>query len=1133
MAKTIHPSIPGELILSELKKKTQNNERQSEFLSLFESFSRLVAHETRFIVALFPEYTPHDEPLHLRRLFELAECLLGEIVIKNLNATELFILALSLYGHDWGMAVSDKEKEVILSGSSHSDDFALLENEQNKFEQHLIDQNQLRENLSNFGWQEYVRKTHAERSARRCIKYFKNIDNGIGEALARACEGHWLDFEELRNLIIYPYNYSIRGEVINLRAIAIYVRLIDLFDITNERTPYSIYKYTAPKDVRSVMEWAKHRAINSMSTVPSQNGRNILVDGQTTDHEVFAALLDLKSFCAHQLKEGLELLDEMHLEKYNLHIYDLKWNIIPKGFDPINIRFQFDRSRMFEILSDEIYQGDKYVFIRELIQNSVDAMKFRTELLSTRMGYRQGLMSRVKICVEELDDDQTLVSVTDDGIGMDRYVIENYLSVAGRSYYRSEEFQKLGLKMDPISRFGVGILSCFMVAERIEIISYRDRLVKHDSKVIKIQVPFVDQQFRVEMRNPENHDRVGTTVKVYVSAKKILKNLHDEKPLQVTDYVRAIAGAVDFPIEIIERGNKSVVVSPWADFDEISQTFPEHHLHAIDTHLRIDNMFAIQNIKNAKLNFKEHRIDVSKDLNIENVEGYISYLIPLDFDIRLVNSGRSWPGDDFTIKDSGKRRQEKRLQFSFKWRNSRNNQLPEDWNLGRSAFSQMTYQIFLDGILVSGALSPREIDGKLPKQYFSSRGGHFFTDEHFVVPRVILNLIKDRGGKTDLSRFSLENRSSHWEDIVVDKLHLFLLKYYEDLLKSKDGMQLLVLMSQMEFFYRLSVDQIIDFIGLENCPVAMIKTNGTILFEDWGNLIDRQILLQPKYTNWFSRKLINKFNNEDSTSNNYSQNDFLLDWKGEAFILTRHDLEHQALEDGSSVQEISVSRYYNYYLVRTHHFSHYRFLSSPYLYGAPLIQEVWAPNKTMFISPEDELFEKIIESEIPLDASELEKVFYSALEREYVDEMPNIGNFEAPYESSFCFGLTHLNYRHQNTINILQILIAFSKAKPKTNEESVIWGSVHDKLYELPYFDRYSHRHFPIKIDEINTVFSELNTYIVENYLIKNFHPFSSIIFDDFVEGTVYHAEDDNVYSFFDNADFDAYEFNESYSLTL
>ena len=49
---------------------------------------------------------------------------------------------------------------------------------------------------------------------------------------------------------------------------------------------------------------------------------------------------------------------------------------------------------------------------------------------------------------------------------MDEEIIKKYLLKIGRSYYQSDDFQKLqkehSIKNKPISRFGIGILSCFM-----------------------------------------------------------------------------------------------------------------------------------------------------------------------------------------------------------------------------------------------------------------------------------------------------------------------------------------------------------------------------------------------------------------------------------------------------------------------------------------------------------------------------------------------------------------------------------------------------------------------------------------------------------------------------------------------
>lgn len=89
-----------------------------DYLYQLEQFQQRVKQDIDYISLLFPEYTPHDEEYHLRPLFHLADQLLGAGVIRELNATELFLFSCTLFGHDWGMAVSNTEKQAIITGIS-------------------------------------------------------------------------------------------------------------------------------------------------------------------------------------------------------------------------------------------------------------------------------------------------------------------------------------------------------------------------------------------------------------------------------------------------------------------------------------------------------------------------------------------------------------------------------------------------------------------------------------------------------------------------------------------------------------------------------------------------------------------------------------------------------------------------------------------------------------------------------------------------------------------------------------------------------------------------------------------------------------------------------------------------------
>ena len=78
-------------------------------------------------------------------------------------------------------------------------------------------------------------------------------------------------------------------------------------------------------------------------------------------------------------------------------------------------------------------------------------------------------------------DGNQVVSCTDNGIGMDEAIVRNFLTNAGRSYYRSPEFEQQrigfqdnGVDFDPCSQFGIGFMSCFMFGDHINIKTRRD-----------------------------------------------------------------------------------------------------------------------------------------------------------------------------------------------------------------------------------------------------------------------------------------------------------------------------------------------------------------------------------------------------------------------------------------------------------------------------------------------------------------------------------------------------------------------------------------------------------------------------------------------------------------------------------
>jgi hypothetical protein len=224
------------------------NEIPSPAPNIIEEFKQLahvLQQHGKYIVRIFPEYTPHESTLHLDHLFGLADRLLGPGLYARLNTTELLVLAFALYAHDWGMAVSEAELRV-LHGEEKNSEFSLLPNEPGIAQERLKNDTGAGLNTEE-ALAGYIRDTHGNRSGVRLRKQLEHLGSTFPEAVARAAEGHTLDIRDIRNVQRYPYTYPVFGHVTNLAAISVYVRIIDLLDIGEDRTPSALWKFVAPQ----------------------------------------------------------------------------------------------------------------------------------------------------------------------------------------------------------------------------------------------------------------------------------------------------------------------------------------------------------------------------------------------------------------------------------------------------------------------------------------------------------------------------------------------------------------------------------------------------------------------------------------------------------------------------------------------------------------------------------------------------------------------------------------------------------------------------------------------------------------------------------------------------------------------
>lgn len=476
---------------------------------LFSEFDRLrtiLQEHGKYIILLFPEYTPHDHTRHCDQLFALADRLFALPLYTRLGPVELVLLAFGLYAHDWGMAVSEAEKQCLIAATGGKG-FALLPDEPS-CAQAFIHEADLAGISREVAWRDYVRRTHGLRSGARLRKYLEPLGSVFAEAVAKIAEGHTLDLREVRDPDRYPRDLSVFGETVNIAALTTYVRMIDLLDIGEDRTPYALWTFVSPADPISSIEWRKHRALSPVSVKRGPALRQVLVGGHTDDPVVYAALADLKAWIDEQFAVCVALLRTIS-GKYDLDLDSrIVWNINSSGFEPLSVRFELDRSEVLGLFSRELYQDDPLAFIRELLQNSVDAIDMREALLA-----KHGLTFKGEIQVRLTSGASGLfIEWQDNGIGMDEDVLSAYFARLGCSWYRSRDANRLG-KIDAISQFGIGILSCFAVSHKLAVETLRDPQAGGSRRGLSVEIPACQSHFRI--RTAANIP-VGTTIRLEV-----------------------------------------------------------------------------------------------------------------------------------------------------------------------------------------------------------------------------------------------------------------------------------------------------------------------------------------------------------------------------------------------------------------------------------------------------------------------------------------------------------------------------------------------------------------------------------------------------------------------------------------
>ena len=441
---------------------------------------------------IFEQYTVHDIS-HINKMLKIAEWLIPETTKSKMTSTEWLMLTLSIYLHDLGMVVSKKEFEQRNSNSK------FLEFKQKTLATATPEYKKAAED-EKYLYQEFVRSNHASRISEWLENKEQNVYGNADEQcailnhaldglfekfkndLGMICESHHRDdLDDFNKYKISSKYGDDEQEIVNLNYIAIILRCADLLHITSDRTPSIERKLLDISNPISILEWEKQQAVTSVCPQAKRNSEGNIdetIDKDTIEiHAYFSgsdtaeAFFGLSSYLQYVKKElGVcHKITQVAKRQENAH-HEFPWksidesNIETEGFEAKKLEFTISQDNILKLLVGHTLYNDSSVVVRELSQNAIDAIKLQS--IEASQISHSSYEGKIRI---EWNETDRILSFADNGTGMTIHDIENYLLKVGASKYRQKQFQETHKDFNPISRFGIGILTCFMVANDIDI----------------------------------------------------------------------------------------------------------------------------------------------------------------------------------------------------------------------------------------------------------------------------------------------------------------------------------------------------------------------------------------------------------------------------------------------------------------------------------------------------------------------------------------------------------------------------------------------------------------------------------------------------------------------------------------
>ena len=534
-----------------LKQLAEGNPNYSLLWAQWEFDKKLLSRALNTVSRDFPHYSLHDAS-HSSTIITQIEKVISPNIYK-LTATDCWLLLESCYWHDAGMVITNEEKKELLRDPSfhfYLEELSQNESELSKHAKEILqrkNENDIIKALSisnslTFVLADYFRKLHADRSGHFVkepskINVFSPRTSLIPQRLfnfvAQIVQCHGRNPDAILELA--KYNDGMDAEdYAHPRYIAALLRIGDLLDIDDGRFCPTLLANIGNVPVSSKNHQEKHASI-----------KHLFINS-----EVIEIKAECEQYGAYHAQQGWfnYIQNEFDYQKrvWNEIVPDSDFRALPtigilecriKDYIAIDgkvPKITLNPKRVYEYITGSQIYSEKYPFVRELLQNSIDATYYKVwdELISNSSLSHDDVKDReffinelekykIELLIEEYDSEEGVkfnsFIIKDFALGMDINDIRKILVVGSESV---ELIKKLNRTMPdwakPSGYFGIGLQTVFKLCDEVVI---KTRKKENPCYEIKVINNADNEFFDISIKELDDRRFEGTEIKSIFKSK--------------------------------------------------------------------------------------------------------------------------------------------------------------------------------------------------------------------------------------------------------------------------------------------------------------------------------------------------------------------------------------------------------------------------------------------------------------------------------------------------------------------------------------------------------------------------------------------------------------------------------------